>query len=185
MLIPAPGEPLWATQDAVSIDSGPEYRPIANHLHWLQTRAHAGIPAVTATNPTRTRQRARKARGPGEEACSRYQEVCPGWPDGTACSLVFNSRNLPTGISLTLPSCMCQNACKVMAKDLVRTRRYVSKFYAMRTQLQAVSLRLQSVRSNTQMAEAMKGATTVRHLFHLLICPGNLLTSSGHVHSRP
>lgn len=56
--------------------------------------------------------------------------------------------------------CSAQNACKVMAKDLVRTRRYVSKFYAMRTQLQAVSLRLQSVRSNTQMAEAMKGATT-------------------------
>ncbi|KAJ3511147.1 hypothetical protein NLJ89_g4270 [Agrocybe chaxingu] len=29
------------------------------------------------------------------------------------------------------------NACKVMAKDLVRTRRYVHKFYQMRTQLQA------------------------------------------------
>ncbi|GAA94938.1 hypothetical protein E5Q_01593 [Mixia osmundae IAM 14324] len=50
-------------------------------------------------------------------------------------------------------------SCKVMAKDLVRTRRYISKFYAMRTQLQAVSLRLQTMRSNQQMAEAMKGAT--------------------------
>ncbi|GAA5981240.1 hypothetical protein JCM5350_006072 [Sporobolomyces pararoseus] len=50
-------------------------------------------------------------------------------------------------------------SCKVMAKDLVRTRRYISKFYTMKTQLQAVSLRLQSLRSNQQMAEAMKGAT--------------------------
>jgi len=51
------------------------------------------------------------------------------------------------------------NACKVMAKDLVRTRRYVHKFYQMRTQLQAVSLRIQTLRSNQQMAEAMRGAT--------------------------
>jgi charged multivesicular body protein 2A len=51
------------------------------------------------------------------------------------------------------------NACKVMAKDLVRTRRYVQKFYQMRTQLQAVSLRIQTLRSNQQMADAMRGAT--------------------------
>ncbi|OZJ03503.1 hypothetical protein BZG36_05054 [Bifiguratus adelaidae] len=50
-------------------------------------------------------------------------------------------------------------ACKVMAKDLVRTRRYVQKFYAMKTQLQAVGLRIQTLRSNQQMTEAMKGAT--------------------------
>ncbi|KAG5457526.1 MAG: hypothetical protein BJ554DRAFT_2431 [Olpidium bornovanus] len=36
-----------------------------------------------------------------------------------------------------------QNACKVMAKDLVRSRRYIQKFYNMKTQLQAVSLRIQ------------------------------------------
>lgn len=48
-----------------------------------------------------------------------------------------------------------------MAKDLVRTRRYVQKFYQMRTQLQAVSLRIQTLRSNQQMAEAMRGATRV------------------------
>ncbi|KAL1918194.1 uncharacterized protein VTP21DRAFT_3460 [Calcarisporiella thermophila] len=51
------------------------------------------------------------------------------------------------------------NACKVMAKDLVRTRRYVQKFYQMKTQLQAVGLRIQTLRSNQQMAEAMRGAT--------------------------
>lgn len=55
-----------------------------------------------------------------------------------------------------------QNACKVMAKDLVRTRRYVQKFYQMRTQLQAVGLRIQTLRSNQQMADAMRGATRVR-----------------------
>ncbi|KAF9459575.1 Snf7-domain-containing protein [Collybia nuda] len=51
------------------------------------------------------------------------------------------------------------NACKVMAKDLVRTRRYVQKFYQMKTQLQAVGLRIQTLRSNQQMADAMRGAT--------------------------
>jgi charged multivesicular body protein 2A len=51
------------------------------------------------------------------------------------------------------------NACKVMAKDLVRTRRYVQKFYQMRTQLQAVGLRIQTLRSNQQMTDAMRGAT--------------------------
>ncbi|QRW14291.1 DID4-class E vacuolar-protein sorting and endocytosis factor-like protein [Ceratobasidium sp. AG-Ba] len=51
------------------------------------------------------------------------------------------------------------NAAKVMSKDLVRTRRYIQKFYQMRTQLQAVGLRIQTLRSNQQMAEAMRGAT--------------------------
>ncbi|KAF8454354.1 hypothetical protein BGX38DRAFT_1173197 [Terfezia claveryi] len=35
-------------------------------------------------------------------------------------------------------------ACKIQAKDLVRTRRYIQKFYQMKTQLQAVSLRIQT-----------------------------------------
>ncbi|RFU72626.1 doa4-independent degradation 4 [Trichoderma arundinaceum] len=43
-------------------------------------------------------------------------------------------------------------ACKIQAKDLVRTRRYIEKFYGMRSQLQKISLRL-------QMMQAMKGAT--------------------------
>ena len=36
-----------------------------------------------------------------------------------------------------------QNAVRIMAKDMVRTRRYVQKFHQMRAQLQAVSLRMQ------------------------------------------
>jgi len=51
------------------------------------------------------------------------------------------------------------NAAKVQAKDLVRTRKYVQKFYQMRTQLQAIGLRIQTLRSNQQMADAMRGAT--------------------------
>ncbi|KAI8330018.1 Snf7-domain-containing protein [Choanephora cucurbitarum] len=50
-------------------------------------------------------------------------------------------------------------ACKVMAKDLVRTRRHIQKFYSMKTQLQAVGLRIQTMSSSHQMAQAMKGAT--------------------------
>ncbi|RMD43578.1 hypothetical protein DV735_g1586, partial [Chaetothyriales sp. CBS 134920] len=50
-------------------------------------------------------------------------------------------------------------AAKIQAKDLVRTRRYIGKFYQMRTQLQAISLRIQTVRSNEQMMQSMKGAT--------------------------
>jgi len=52
-------------------------------------------------------------------------------------------------------------ACKIQAKDLVRTRRYVEKFYSMRTQLQAISLRIQTVRTNEQMMQSMKGATQI------------------------
>ena len=52
-------------------------------------------------------------------------------------------------------------ACKIQAKDLVRTRRYIQKFYQMRTQLQAISLRIQTVRSNEQMMVSMKGATSL------------------------
>ncbi|KAG4086465.1 hypothetical protein H8356DRAFT_1735001 [Neocallimastix lanati (nom. inval.)] len=51
-------------------------------------------------------------------------------------------------------------ACKIMAKDLVRTRRYIQKFYEMKTQLQAVSLRIQTLQSNQTMAEAMKGVSS-------------------------
>ncbi|PVU91821.1 hypothetical protein BB559_003964 [Furculomyces boomerangus] len=51
------------------------------------------------------------------------------------------------------------SACKVMAKDLVRTRKHVQKFYGMRTSLQGVSLRIQTLSSNQQMAQSMMGAT--------------------------
>lgn len=58
-----------------------------------------------------------------------------------------------------LPTFDSQDAVKIMAKDLVRTRRYVKKFILMRANIQAVSLKIQTLRSNNSMAQAMKGVT--------------------------
>lgn len=49
------------------------------------------------------------------------------------------------------------DAVKIMAKDLVRTRRAVKKFMLMKTNIQAVSMRIQTLRSTNTMAQAMKG----------------------------
>lgn len=43
----------------------------------------------------------------------------------------------------------------------------MQKFTQMRVQLQAVSLRMQTLRSNEQMATAMKGATRVSAMWSL------------------
>lgn len=51
------------------------------------------------------------------------------------------------------------DSVKIMAKDLVRTRKHASKFYRMKTQIQAVSLRLQTMSSTAQMSRAMAGVT--------------------------
>lgn len=44
-------------------------------------------------------------------------------------------------------------AAKIQAKDLVRTRRYIDKFYGMRSQLQKISLRLQVCRAEDSFRE--------------------------------
>eukprot|EP00041_Stephanoeca_diplocostata_P019564 m.424063 g.424063 ORF g.424063 m.424063 type:complete len:210 (+) comp21337_c0_seq1:213-842(+) len=46
---------------------------------------------------------------------------------------------------------------KIQAKDLVRTRKHVRKMIMMRTQIQAVSLKIQTLKSTETMAQAMKG----------------------------
>uniref|UniRef100_A0A7S4L792 Uncharacterized protein n=2 Tax=Guillardia theta TaxID=55529 RepID=A0A7S4L792_GUITH len=51
-----------------------------------------------------------------------------------------------------------QGPVRVMAKDLVRTRAQITKFYQMKCQMQAVGLRLQTIKSTQAMTEAMKGA---------------------------
>ncbi|RWR76773.1 vacuolar protein sorting-associated protein 2 1 [Cinnamomum micranthum f. kanehirae] len=50
-------------------------------------------------------------------------------------------------------------AVKVMAKDLIRTRHQITKFYALKSQLQGVALRIQTLKSTQAMGEAMKGVT--------------------------
>ncbi|CAK9435303.1 uncharacterized protein LODBEIA_P57320 [Lodderomyces beijingensis] len=53
------------------------------------------------------------------------------------------------------------SSAKIQAKDLIRTKSYIQKFNSMKAQLQAISLRVQSVRSNQQMAMSMRDATRV------------------------
>ena len=48
---------------------------------------------------------------------------------------------------------------KIMAKDLVRTRAYIKKMHKMKSHMEAVSLRLQTMSSSQQMAQCMKGVT--------------------------
>eukprot|EP00045_Choanoeca_perplexa_P004221 m.36192 g.36192 ORF g.36192 m.36192 type:complete len:212 (+) comp12459_c0_seq1:111-746(+) len=51
------------------------------------------------------------------------------------------------------------DSAKIMAKDIVRTRRYIKKMVMMKTQIQAVSLKIQTLKSTNAMASAMKGVT--------------------------
>ena len=48
---------------------------------------------------------------------------------------------------------------RIMAKDLVRTRNHVTRFIEMKTHLNAVSLKMQTIKSHDAMANAMKGVT--------------------------
>ena len=51
------------------------------------------------------------------------------------------------------------DAVKIMAMDLVRTRRNTKKFMLMKANIQAVSLKIQTLKSQNTMAQAMKGVT--------------------------
>eukprot|EP00877_Chromochloris_zofingiensis_P007646 jgi/Chrzof1/3134/Cz12g13040.t1 len=51
------------------------------------------------------------------------------------------------------------DAVKVMAKSLIRNRHAVTKLYGLKSQLQAISLRIQTLKSTQAMADAMRGAT--------------------------
>ena len=48
-------------------------------------------------------------------------------------------------------------AVKIMAKDLVRTRNFIKKFILMRANIQAIALKVQTLKSQAAMANAMKG----------------------------
>lgn len=51
------------------------------------------------------------------------------------------------------------DSVKIMAKDLVRTRRYIKKFMIMKANIQAISLKVQTLKSQNAMAQAMRGVT--------------------------
>jgi len=50
-------------------------------------------------------------------------------------------------------------AAKILAKDLVRTRAYITKMYTMRAQLQTVHMQLTTMKTTAAMNSAMAGAT--------------------------
>lgn len=55
------------------------------------------------------------------------------------------------------------NVCKIMAKDLVRVRRQIQKFYQMKAQMQGVSLHLTTLKSTQAMGTAMVSMTKAMH----------------------
>ena len=52
-----------------------------------------------------------------------------------------------------------------MARDLVRTKRYVKKFIVMKANIQAVSLKISTLQGQDAMMQAMKGVTKVWVVF--------------------
>lgn len=51
------------------------------------------------------------------------------------------------------------DSVKIMAKDLVRTRNQVKKFEIMKANLQAISIKTATLKSQNNMAQAMRGVT--------------------------
>lgn len=66
-------------------------------------------------------------------------------------------------------------AAKIMAKDLIRTRGAISKFHQMKAQLQAVSIRIQTMSSTASMADAMKGAAKAMYRMNQQVCGGHYI----------
>jgi charged multivesicular body protein 2A len=55
---------------------------------------------------------------------------------------------------------------KVMAKSLVRNRKAITKMHGLKSQLQAVSLRMATLKSTQAMADAMQGATKAMRIMN-------------------
>ncbi|OUT23191.1 hypothetical protein CAS74_001505 [Pichia kudriavzevii] len=49
----------------------------------------------------------------------------------------------------------------IQARDLIRTRKQITKFDKMKMQMQAISLRLQTIRSSNEMTSSMANATRI------------------------
>ena len=56
------------------------------------------------------------------------------------------------------------DAVRIMAKDLVRTRNFIKKFILMRANIQAIALKVQTLKSQAAMANAMKGGCGLKYL---------------------
>eukprot|EP00388_Colpodella_angusta_P018640 GDKJ01046485.1.p1 GENE.GDKJ01046485.1~~GDKJ01046485.1.p1 ORF type:complete len:226 (+),score=52.42 GDKJ01046485.1:66-680(+) len=58
------------------------------------------------------------------------------------------------------------DSVRIMAKDLVRTRKFAQKMYRMKTQIQGVSLRLTTMQATGQMTKAMMGVTKAMQMMN-------------------
>ena len=56
------------------------------------------------------------------------------------------------------------SSVKIMAKDLVRNRKYQTKFMEMQSNLQGVQLKMRTMQTSQQMAQAMSGSSKIRFL---------------------
>ena len=70
------------------------------------------------------------------------------------------------------------DAVRIMAKDLVRTRNFIKKFILMRANIQAIALKVQTLKSQAAMANAMKGGCGLKSLKHLFVCQSRCYKSS-------
>lgn len=74
------------------------------------------------------------------------------------CFITFQEKKLINDIKKAAKENQ-MDSVKIMAKDLVRTRRYVKKFILMKANIQAISLKVQTLKSQNSMATAMRGVT--------------------------
>lgn len=88
----------------------------------------------------------------GEMVCSLFTITC-------ICKHRILNMNMFTFYKNAMFNVFIKDAVRIMAKDLVRTRRYVKKFIMMRANIQAVSLKIQTLKANDAMAQAMRGVT--------------------------
>lgn len=68
---------------------------------------------------------------------------------------------------------------RILAKDLVRTRRYIQRFMVMKANLQAVLIKIRTVQSQHAVSEAMLGVTVaLRSMNRLALQSVNSLDST-------
>ena len=66
------------------------------------------------------------------------------------------------------------NACKIRAKDSIRSRRYITKYYEMKSKLQGIGLQLQVAESINSISIALKGVTASIKAFNKDLSDGEL-----------
>ena len=104
--------------------------------------------------------RVARARVVGAVAVARARATAHRARDGGASlSVSAVTRAARTHVHTPSPRSAQMGAVRIMARDLVRTRNYITKFIVLRSHLNAVALKLQTVKSHEAMASAMKNVT--------------------------